>query len=131
MALFAINKHGLARAKHHMEGTDSTMKVAIIGAGNVGKALGTSMTRAGHEVTISASTPESAKAAAGEIGAGSADSPASAVTDADVIVLAIPYRAGQAVATQIADAVVGRTIIDVTNPIKPDYSGLATDTSAA
>ena len=114
-----------------MEGTDSTMKVAIIGAGNVGKALGTSMTRAGHEVTISASTPESANAAAREIGAGSADSAASAVTAADVIVLAIPYRAGEAVATEIADAVVGRTIIDVTNPIKPDYSGLATDTSAA
>ena len=107
------------------------MKVAIIGAGNVGKALGTSMTRAGHEVTISASTPESATAAANEIGASSADSAASAVRDASVIILAIPYAAGEAVAAEIADQVAGRTVIDVTNPIRPDFSGLATDSSAA
>ena len=37
------------------------MKVAVIGAGNVGKALATSITRAGHQVTISASTPQNAK----------------------------------------------------------------------
>ena len=107
------------------------MKVAIIGAGNVGKALGTSLARAGHQVTISASTPESAKAAAHEIGAGSADSAASAVRDASVIILAIPYTAGAAVAAEIADQMAGRTVIDVTNPIRPDFSGLATDTSAA
>ena len=107
------------------------MKVAIIGAGNVGKALGTSMTRAGHEVTISASTPESAEAAARVIGASPADSAADAVKDASIIILAIPYQAGGSVAAEIADRVSGRTIIDVTNPIRPDFSGLATDTSAA
>jgi NADPH-dependent F420 reductase len=107
------------------------MKVAIIGAGNVGKALGTSLTRAGHEVTISARTPESAAAAAREAGAGSAESAAVAVTDASVIILAIPYQAEEAVAAEIADRVSGRTIIDVSNPIKADASGLATDTSAA
>ena len=107
------------------------MKVAIIGAGNVGKALGTSLTRAGHQVTLSAMTPESANAAAREIGAGSADSAANAVTDVDVVIFAVPYQAGESVAAEIADRVSGRTIIDVTNPLKPDYSGLATDTSAA
>ena len=107
------------------------MKVAIIGAGNVGKALGTSMIRAGHEVTISASTPESAVAAAREIGASPADSAATVVKDAGVIIFAVPYQAGEAVAAEIADRVSGRTIIDVSNPIKPDFSGLATDTSAA
>ena len=30
------------------------MKIAIIGAGNVGRALATSLTRAGHDVTIAA-----------------------------------------------------------------------------
>ena len=107
------------------------MKVAIIGAGNVGKALGTSLTRAGHQVTLAASSAESARAAAREIGAASADSAASAVTDANVVILAIPYLAGEAVAAEIASRTAGRTVIDVSNPIKPDYSGLATDTSAA
>ncbi|MGH2380545.1 MAG: NADPH-dependent F420 reductase [Candidatus Limnocylindria bacterium] len=107
------------------------MKVAIIGAGNVGKALGTSLARAGHEVTLAANSPESAQAAAAEIGVESADSAASAVTDANVVILAIPYQAGAGVADEIAGGTVGRTIIDVTNPLKADYSGLATDTSAA
>jgi len=107
------------------------MKVAIIGAGNVGKALGTSLTRAGHQVTLAANSPDSAQAAAREIGAGSADSAASAVTDANVVILAIPYQAGEEVAGEIAGKTAGRIVIDATNPIKPDYSGLATDTSAA
>src|SRR5688572_30749498 len=90
------------------------MKVAIIGAGNVGKALATSISRAGHDVTISAKHAEHAQQAAAEIGATPADSNAIA-----------------AAATDVRDEVAGRTVIDVTNPLKPDYSGLATDTSAA
>jgi predicted dinucleotide-binding enzyme len=103
------------------------MKVAVIGAGNVGKALATSITRAGHAVTISASTPENAKQAADAVGASSASSNVAAASDADVIILAVPYvSAGSAVADEIREAVAGKTIIDVTNPISPDYSGLAT-----
>jgi predicted dinucleotide-binding enzyme len=36
------------------------MKVAIIGAGNVGKALAKSSIRGGHTVTMSAAHPENA-----------------------------------------------------------------------
>jgi len=109
------------------------MKVAIIGAGNVGKALGSSLTRAGHEVTLAATTAQRARTAAGEIGVNSADSAAEAVRDSSVTILAVPYvGAGDSVAAEIADAATGRIVIDATNPVKPDYSGLATDgTSAA
>jgi NADPH-dependent F420 reductase len=109
------------------------MKVTIIGAGNVGKALGTSISRAGHDVTITAKHPEHAQEAAKEIGAHPVDSSAEAVSDADVVILAIPYvGAADEVSGEIRDRVAGKTIIDVTNPMKPDYSGLATDgTSAA
>ena len=107
------------------------MKVAIIGAGNVGKALATSFTRAGHEVTISASTPESAREAAAATGATAASSNVAAATDASVVILAVPYvGAGADVAGQIREAVAGKTVIDVTNPIKPDFSGLATSDSS-
>ena len=108
------------------------MKVAIIGAGNVGKALGTSIARAGHDVTISARSAESAREAADAIGARAAQRNVDAVTNADVVILAIPYvGAGEAVAREISDAVAGRTVVDVTNPLKPDYSGLATNGSSA
>ena len=104
------------------------MKVAIIGAGNVGQALAGSLVRAGHDVSLSASTPERAQAAAVAVGASAATSNASAAADADVTILAVPYvGAGQAVADEIRSAVTGRTVVDATNPIKADYSGLATD----
>ena len=51
---------------------------------------------------------------------------------ADVVILAMPFAgAGDAVAAEIRDEVAGKTIVDVTNPIRPDFSGLATDSSAA
>jgi NADPH-dependent F420 reductase len=108
------------------------MKVAIIGAGNVGKALAGSITRAGHDVTISAKHPENARAAASEIGATPAPNAAEAVTDADVVILAVPFvGARDEVTDEIRDRVAGKTVVDVTNPLTPDYSGLATSTSAA
>ena len=109
------------------------MKVAIIGAGNAGKALGTSLTRAGHDVVISASSRDSAREAASAVGAGAAAGNAEAVRGAEIVVLAVPYvGAGEEVASEIADAAAGHVVIDATNPIKPDYSGLAVEgTSAA
>ncbi len=108
------------------------MKVAIIGAGNVGKALATSINRAGHDVTIASRDPEHARAAAQELGVTPADSNVAAVRDADVVILAIPYLgAGEEVAAEIRDEVAGKAIIDITNPVKADYSGLATEGSSA
>jgi NADPH-dependent F420 reductase len=108
------------------------MKVAIIGAGNVGKALGTSLGRAGYDVTLAASSPDSAKAAAQEVGATAASSTAEAAKDADVVILAVPYAtAGAEVARELHPVVADTVVIDATNPIKPDYSGLATNGSSA
>lgn len=108
------------------------MKVAIIGAGNVGKALATSITRAGHDVTLSGTTPESARAAALQVGVASADDNISAVGEADIVIIAVPYvGAGEEVASEIRSAVAGRTVVDATNPVKLDYSGLATNGSSA
>jgi NADPH-dependent F420 reductase len=108
------------------------MKVAIIGAGNVGKALATSITNAGHDVTMAAKDAGNARAAAAEIGTSSADTNAAAVAGADVVILAVPYTAEAQVADDIRDGVSGKTIVDVANPLSPDFSGLATtDMSAA
>ena len=107
------------------------MKVSIIGAGNVGRALATSIARAGHDVTIAAKHAEHARAAAHDTGATPADSNAAAARDADVVILAVPFAAAGQVADEIRDGVRGKAVIDVSNPLKPDYSGLATDGSSA
>ena len=108
------------------------MDIAIIGAGNVGRALATSMTRAGHRVTLAATDPEHARQVAAEVGAAAAGSSVEAVRAADVVVLAVPFAALDVVAAEIAHVASGKVIVDVTNPLTPDYSGLAVEgTSAA
>ena len=108
------------------------MKVAIIGSGNVGKALGGSIARAGHDVVITAADPAHARAVAGQIGATPADTNRDAVASADVVILAVWYStAVDEVAPEIADAAEGLVIVDVTNPVKPDLSGLTTNGRSA
>src|SRR6266702_3800687 len=66
------------------------MKVAIIGSGNVGKALAGSATRAGHTVTLAAHNPQHAEDAAKATKAHAARSNKEAVKDAELVVLAVP-----------------------------------------
>ena len=66
------------------------MNVAIIGAGNVGSALADSVTRAGHQVTITASSPDSAQQVAEQVGSRVAAGNREAVEGADVVILAVP-----------------------------------------
>jgi NADPH-dependent F420 reductase len=103
------------------------MNIAIIGAGNVGKALTASALRAGHSVSVSSASGDSARAAAEATGARAAESNRAAVEGADLVVLAVPYTAVDEVLGSIGDAVAGKVLIDATNPLKTDYSGLATN----
>lgn len=102
------------------------MKIAVIGSGNIGKALGGSLIRAGYEVTLASRSAEHARTTAAGIGAQATDSIIDAVSAAEVIVLAVPAGHAVAVAREIAPATAGKVVIDVTNPLKSDLSGLST-----
>ena len=106
------------------------MDIAIIGAGNVGKAITGSASRAGHSVTLSSAKGDSAIAAARESGARAAASNREAVEGADVVILAIPYTAVDEVLGELGSQLAGKVLVDATNPLKPDYSGLATNGSS-
>ena len=103
------------------------MNIAIIGAGNVGRALTGSATRAGHSVIVSSRSGDSARALAEETGARAAATDREAIEAADMVVLAIPYTAVDDVLSQAGAALDGKVVVDATNPIKADYSGLATN----
>ena len=103
------------------------MNIAIIGAGNVGKALTGSAIKAGHSVTVSSRGGESARALAEATGARAAASGLEAIEAADVVVLAVPYGAVDALLSEAGTALAGKVLIDATNPLKADYSGLATN----
>jgi len=103
------------------------MKIAIIGIGNVGSALGGSLARAGHDVTFAARDAAKTRDVAAKLGATAAASPADAAANAEVIILAVPFGAAELVASEIAPAATDKIVIDTTNPLKPDYSGLVTE----
>ena len=107
------------------------MNVAIIGSGNVGGALAKSSVRAGHKVTLSAKDPTHAEAKAKEIGARAARSPADAVKDAEVVILAVPYAAVDEVLSSLGDALAGKVLIDVTNRMKRPVLAESVDGASA
>lgn len=108
------------------------MNIAIIGAGNVGGAIARGAARAGHRVVVTATDPQHARLVADQVGGSAAASAAEAARDADVIVLAVPYAAVADLAGALGEAATGKVVIDATNPLRPDYSGLVvTDRSGA
>ena len=107
------------------------MKIAVIGTGNVGKAIGGSLVRAGHQVTFAARDADKTRQVASEVGASAAVSAADAARDADVIILAVPYTVAEQVAAELDGQAAGKVVIDATNPIKADYSGLATESGGS
>jgi predicted dinucleotide-binding enzyme len=101
------------------------MRIAVIGAGNVGGGFSRAAVAAGHDVVISAAHPEKARAVAAEAGAQAAESNAVAAQGAQVVVLAVPGTAAPAVAAEVAAAAPGAVIVDATNPLNATYSDLA------
>ena len=107
------------------------MDIAIIGAGNVGRALATSFTAAGHTVSIASRDPEDAGSVASATGATIATSNAAAASTADIIVLALPASSFADVAADIGEAVAGKIVIDVSNRMSFGADGPDIDTSSS
>src|SRR5688500_15361231 len=96
------------------------MKIGIIGAGNVGGALARASTRAGHSVTVTATEAEHAVKLAKETGAKAARSNAEAVSDAEMVILAVPYDAVEGILRELGGKLGGKVLIDVTNRFAPE-----------
>jgi hypothetical protein len=95
------------------------MKIAVIGTGNVGSALGKLFAKHGHEVFYGMRDP---KKSAPDAGA-KHGSLAQASDFGEVIVLATPWDATKSAIGALGD-VSGKIVIDCTNPLAPDLSGL-------
>lgn len=101
------------------------MKIAILGAGVVGTALGLGWSRHGHEIRFGARDAHSAKVrdALAAIAGAAAMPIAAAVSWCDTAVLATPWG-GTAAALEAAGGFGGKPLLDATNPLTPAY-GLA------
>jgi 8-hydroxy-5-deazaflavin:NADPH oxidoreductase len=92
-------------------------KVAIIGSGNVGSALGGAWAKAGHAVMFASRHLEDDKALAAKIGPNaSAGTPEQAAAFGEVLVLAVPYRALPDLGKTLASQLRGKIVIDACNP---------------
>lgn len=108
------------------------MNITVIGAGNMGSAFVKQLTRAGHQVSLTARNLAKAQAVASANPGATAVPAANAAAQADVIVLATAFGDAVSALKSIGD-LRGKVIIDITNPLTADYMGLTLghSTSAA
>ena len=84
------------------------MTIAVIGAGSIGRTLGTKWANAGHQVVYGVRTPSAPDRA----------SVADAVAPAEVVVLAVPGAAAKDILATLGAALAGKVVIDATNDIQ-------------
>jgi predicted dinucleotide-binding enzyme len=106
------------------------MKIAIIGLGNMGKGLARRL--AGKaDLKIAARDASTAASFAATLPGAKSASVSAAISGADIIVIATPYGAALEIAA--LPGLQGKIVVDISNPVKPDFSGLLLghDSSAA
>jgi predicted dinucleotide-binding enzyme len=101
------------------------MRIAILGAGNVGGALGKAWARAGHAIAYGVPDPTSPKHQPTAKAAGSASlgTVSEATRGADAVVLAVPFEAAGS-ALSACSELAGRIVIDATSPLRVGPGGL-------
>src|SRR5579864_562867 len=100
-------------------GGDAQLKIATVGAGREGGALGTLFAKAGHPVMFSSRHPEQLKDLVASAGANAkAGTVADAVAFGDVVLLIVPYTAVEEIGREHGKALAQKPLVmDISNPI--------------
>jgi predicted dinucleotide-binding enzyme len=101
-----------------------TLKVAVIGLGNIGTAVATNLVKSNQSVIVADRKIEKANTQAHQLGsfAQALEIPA-AIKEADIVVLAIYFDPIKDFFRQYASELNGKIIVDPSNPIAPDDNG--------
>ena len=99
--------------------------ISIIGLGNMASALADRALAGGNAVEIVGRDPAKAKELAAALG-GATVGTAGTAPAGDIVILAVPYASAAAVVGEYGDALDGKVVVDVTNPITPDFTGFLT-----
>jgi 8-hydroxy-5-deazaflavin:NADPH oxidoreductase len=103
------------------------MKVTIIGAGKMGRGIGTRALAGGHEVEIVDRDAAEAQKLAGELGGSATALEPGAPFGGDLVVFALYYPGIKDAVRQYADQLAGKVVVDITNPVNTEtWDSLAT-----
>lgn len=103
------------------------MNVTIIGTGNMARGIGKRLLAGGHGVTVLGKETKDAEEVVNDLGSdGSAKAGHSGddIGD-DVVVLAVYFPDAKAAVEQYGDALSGKVVVDITNPVNETFDGLA------
>jgi NADPH-dependent F420 reductase len=103
------------------------MKVTIIGAGNMGRAIATRAIAGGHEVEIVDRDPTDARNLADELSGSATALEPGAPFGGEVVVFAVYYPGIKEAVRQYAEQLAGKVVVDITNPVNTEtWDSLAT-----
>ena len=100
--------------------------ISIIGSGGMAAAIGGLAAKAGHTVEVMNRDAAKARALAEQVGAGATAGTFGAAPAGDIVILAVPYSAVLDVVKQYGEELAGKLLVDVTNPVAPDYTSFVT-----
>jgi predicted dinucleotide-binding enzyme len=107
------------------------MSISIIGAGNVGIALGQAFTQRGESVVYGVPEPAKYQTTVAALGRNArVTTTEEAIAASDTVILAVPYAALPAIAQSVLDWQ-GKVLIDATNPLAPGLAGLSVGTTTS
>ena len=103
------------------------MRLTIVGAGNMGRGIGTRAVAGGHEVELIALDPSHAQKLAAELGDAATALEPGAPFGGEVVVFAVYYPGIKDAVRQYADQLAGKVVVDITNPVDTQtWDSLAT-----
>jgi 8-hydroxy-5-deazaflavin:NADPH oxidoreductase len=92
-------------------------RVTIVGAGNMGRGIGTRAVAGGHQVEIVDRDQEEAQKLAGELGEHATALQPGGSFGGDIVVFAVYYPGIKDAVQQYRDQLAGRVVVDITNPV--------------
>jgi 8-hydroxy-5-deazaflavin:NADPH oxidoreductase len=107
-----------------MNEVSAKTKVAIIGLGNIGKAVATNLIKGNHPVILASREIEQSQTLAKELGdLATSKEIADAIREAEIVIPAIYFNSLKDFFKTYSAELDGKIIIDVSNPIAPDGNG--------
>jgi predicted dinucleotide-binding enzyme len=100
--------------------------ISVIGLGGMARAIAARAVEGGNAVEVTGRDAAKARHLAAALGGGATAGTFGTAPAGDIVILAVPYASAVPVVAQYGDALAGKVIIDITNPINAGATGLVT-----